>query len=94
MKSRRNIVVDGNSYTWTLKGNEIYTEGRSIIVTLHGTSYSRLYIDPYDHDFEIKPSCIEMAIKFARGAGWDPENNGGEIRLKYSDGEFEVINSV
>jgi len=53
-----------------------------------------LYIDPYEHDLEIKPSTIEKAIKYAKDIGWEPENNSGEIRLKYTNGKFEKIKSV
>jgi len=94
MKGKRNISVGGHSYIWTLKGNEIYSPENWIIVTLSGTSHSRLYVDPYDHDFEIKPSSIEEAIYFARELGWEPENNSGEIRIKYSNGKLEKIENV
>ena len=94
MKSKRQIEVDGNSYIWTLKGNEIYSDNRSIIITLNGTSYSRLYLDPYEYDFEIKPSYIEKAIKYAKRVGWEPENNSGELKLRFNNGEFQKIKSV
>lgn len=94
MKSKRTIKIKDCSYIWTLQGNEVYSENRWIIITLCNTSYSRLYIDPYDHDFEIKPSYIKQAITFARKIGWEPENNSGELRLKYSEGTFEEIKNV
>ena len=94
MKSRRIIEVDDRSYIWVLEGNEIFSSERWIIVTLLGTSYSRLYIDPYDYDLEIRPANIALAIKAARKMGWKPENNSGEIRVKYHEGKFEQLNSV
>ena len=88
MKSKRKIEVDGEFYIWTLTGNEVYSSNRWIIITLFGTSHSRLYIHPYEHDFEIKPSSIAMAIRAARGMGWVPEENSGEMRVAYSNGTF------
>ena len=94
MKSKRDIKVGSHAYIWTLKRNEIYSENRWVIITLQGTSHSRLYVNPYDHDSEIKPSYIEKAIKFARELDWEPENNSGEIRLEYSEGKFRQIKIV
>jgi hypothetical protein len=93
MKSKRTIIVDGDSYIWTLEGNEVFSSNRWIIVTLCGTSCSRLYIDPYDHDFEIRPSTIALAIRSAREMGWDPENNNGELRVKHYEGKFKRLKS-
>lgn len=90
MKSKRKIEVDGDLYIWTLKGNEVYSSNKWIVVTLHGTSHSRLYIDPYEHDFEIKPSSIANAIRTARKMGWVPEKNSGEMRVGYSEGTFTI----
>ena len=90
MKSKRKIEVDGEFYIWALEGNEVYSSNRWIIITLFGTSHSRLYIDPYEHDFEIKPSSIAMAIRTAREMGWVPEKNSGEMRVAYSNGTFRI----
>jgi hypothetical protein len=90
MKSKRKIEVDGERYIWTLKGNEVYSSNRWIVVTLHDTGHSRLYIDPYDHDFEIKPSSIAMAIRTARQMGWAPEKNSGDMRVEHSSGAFKI----
>lgn len=94
MKPKRKIEVDDQSYIWVLEGNEVFSSDRWIIVTLSGASYSRLYIEPYDHDLEIKPANIVLAIKSARKMGWEPENNSGEIRVKYHEGKFEQLKSV
>ena len=77
-----------------MEGNEIYSENRWIIVTLQGTSYSRLYISPYEYEFEIKPSYIAKAIAYARKNGWFPEENAGEMRLSYNNEEFQIINNA
>ena len=66
MKQKRTIEVDNHSFRWVLEGNEIYTENKWIIVTLKDTSYSRHYINPYAHEFEIKPSYIQKAIQYAQ----------------------------
>ncbi len=91
MKSKRKIDVDGRSYLWVLEGNEAFSPDRWIIVTLSGTSCSRLYLEPYDHDLEIRPASIAGAIKSARTMGWEPENNSGEIRLRFRQGRFERL---
>ena len=94
MKQKRKIELDNHSYIWVLEGNEIYSENKWIIVILQGTSYSRLYINPYAYEFEIKPSYIEKAIKYARNNGWLPENNNGEMRLSFNNEEFQIIKSA
>lgn len=94
MKSKRKIKVDGELYIWALEGNDAYSSNRWIIVTLYGTSHSRLYIDPYEHDFEIKPSSIAMAIRAARKMGWVPEKNSSEMRIAYSNGTFSKKEST
>jgi hypothetical protein len=91
MKAKRKIEIADHTYLWTLEGNEIYTENRWIIVTLQGTSYSNLYINPYAHAFEIKPSSIKQAVLFARKNGWLPEQNSGEMRLTFINNHFQII---
>jgi hypothetical protein len=88
MKPKRKITVDGKNYIWTLDGNSIYVSGKCIIVTLENTSYSRLYLDPYAYDFEIRPATIARSIKAAREKfGWNQENNSGEIKLNLENGK-------
>lgn len=94
MKQIRKIDIEDHSYVWVLEGNEIFTSNRWIIVTLKGTSYSRLYIDPYAYEFEIKPSYIKKAVKYARSNGWVPEENRGEMRLAFKNEKFEIIKSA
>lgn len=94
MKTKRVIEVDALRYIWVLDGNEIYTEGRSIRVTLEGTTSSRLYINPYHHDLEIRPATIRTAINAARQLGWKPEANSGDFRLNFEDGQFAEDNTA
>ncbi len=94
MKNIRNITVEAEDYYWSLEGNEIYTQGRNIIIGLKGTTYSRLYVDPYAHDFSIGPKSVSKAIMSARKMGWNPESNSGDIYLKSNDGEFFVQSNI
>ena len=94
MKNIRNIVVEGKDYYWSLDKNEIYTLGRNIIIGLKGTTYSRLYVDPYAHDFSIGPKSVSKAIRSARKIGWSPESNSGDIHLKSDDGDCFVQQSI
>jgi hypothetical protein len=88
MKTKRIIDVGGHRYIWVLDGNEVYSEGRFIRVTREGAASSRLYINPYHHDLEIRPATIRAAINAAREMGWKPEENSGDFRLKFDDGRF------
>ena len=89
-KNLRNISVDGDKYIWVLPGNEAYSLGKRISVTLEGTSFSRLYIDPYSHELEIRPGSIMQAVRTARDRGWAPERNSGDMHLRINDcGQFE-----
>lgn len=86
MKHIRTITIKDKEYYWSLKGHDIYTEGRWIIIGLKGTTYSQLYINPYAHDFRIEPRSIANAISFARSIGWRPEENSGNIHLSSNNG--------
>jgi|GEM_PF-3643179 len=97
MKNIRHITVAAKNYYWSLEGNEIYSSSRKIIIGLEGTSYSRLYIDPYKHDFEIGPKSVASGILAAVSMGWDPESNSGDMHITSSDGvsyELESSNQV
>lgn len=91
MKNIRHITVAAKKYYWSLEGNEIYSSNRKIVIGLEETSYSRLYIDPYQHDFEIGPKSVASGILAAIDMGWDPEANSGDMHLTSSDGvSFEL----
>jgi len=94
MKNIRHITVASKKYYWSLEGNEIHTPNRRIVIGLEGTSYSRLYIDPYMHDFEIGPKSVASGILAAIGMGWKPESNSGDMHITSSDGViFELHNT-
>jgi len=89
-KNLRSISIDGNKYIWVLPGNEAYSSGKRISITLEGTNFSRLYLDPYSHELEIRPGSITQAVRTARKLGWAPERNSGDMHLHVNDGgEFE-----
>ncbi len=87
-KYKRKIIVDKNEYIWTLQGNDVYLATDWIIVTLVGTSYSRLYINLFIHDFEITPKSIALAIKTAKKLGWKPNENSGDMKLELQNSGF------
>ena len=87
-KHLRKIVVEQQEYIWSLEGNNLYVAKDWITVTLVGTSYSRLYINPFIHDFEVTPKSISLAIKSAINLGWDPKNNSGDIKIELKNGKF------
>ena len=91
MKSKRKIVVEEQEYIWTLENNDLTKPGRWITVTQTGTSWSRLYIDPYPWGLEIKPSSISKAIRRAKDLGWDPSNKTPDMRLTFKEGSFKEI---
>ena len=88
---KRKIIVEKKEYIWTLQGNDAYLATDWIIVTLVGTSYSRLYINPFIHDFEITPKSIALAIKTAKELGWKPNENSGDMKLELQDESFIKI---
>ena len=88
---KRKIIVENKEYIWTLQGNDLYLATDWIIVTLVGTSYSRLYINPFIHDFEITPKNIALAIKTAKELGWKPNENSGDMKLELIDEQFEIV---
>lgn len=64
-------------------------------MVLENTSYSRLYINPYAHDFEIRSKVVSEAITAARALGWKPEENTGDIYMVSEDGlNFELKNNL
>ena len=94
MKDIRYITVASKKYYWSLEGNEIHTPNRKIVIGLEGTSYSRLYIDPYMHGFEIGPRSVAAGISAAINMGWEPESNSGDMHITSSDGaHFELQNT-
>ena len=91
---KRKIIVDKKEYIWTLKGNNIYLSTSWVVVTLIGTSYSKLYINPFIHDFEINPKNIALAIKTAKELGWKPSENSGDMNIELQNKHFIKIKSI
>jgi len=91
---KRNIVVEGIDYCWTLNGNRI--DGRKVShIKVHLTNLTRsiLYIDPYDWSFEIRPKIIRKGILFAISQGWSPEQKNTEMIIAMKNDEFYVLPS-
>lgn len=86
-KHLRKIIVEKQGYIWSF--NEMSHDW--IIVTLLGTSYSRLYINPFIHDFEITPKSISLAITSAIELGWHPQHNSGDMKIELMNGKFVYV---
>lgn len=67
----RRLCIGTQEYLWHLDGNTIESEARITVGTQKGKYV--LFIDPYAHDFEIKPSTIRKAVEWALNAGWSSE---------------------
>ncbi|MEO0473626.1 MAG: hypothetical protein AAF206_28705 [Bacteroidota bacterium] len=89
--TKRNISVDGRTYTWTLKGNRIDGDEQMIRVHEGRNTKSILYIDPYPWDFEIRPQAIVGAIRFALKQGWKPQEANHGLAISMEEGAFCVI---
>ncbi len=71
-KGTRKISVDGVDYLWHYSGCCLYCSEDVFTIGLPGKPYV-LYIDPFSWNFEIKPSNIANAIRWAVNNGWTPE---------------------
>ena len=82
-KHTRKIVVDGETYQWHRSRNSLYVGNDRITVgTVTGKFY--LFIDPFPHDFEMRPSTIADAIRWAVTNGWNSVD-GPTRQLTYPD---------
>lgn len=93
-KHLRKIVVEQQEYIWSLEGNNLYDANDSLIVTLEGNNYSRLYINPFIHEFEVTLQNISLAIESAINLGWDPQNNSGDMKIELKNGKFVNVKAV
>lgn len=84
-KGTRTISVDGKKFLWHLSGNRLDSKETVITVGHEGQKYV-LFIDPYPWDFDIKPSNIVEAVRWALGKGWTPES-GPDTHMAYSRDE-------
>lgn len=72
-KHTRKIVVDGHPYQWHRSRRSLYVgDDRITVGTIEGKFF--LYIDPFPHDFEMRPCTIADAIRWAVANGWDPDS--------------------
>ena len=68
----RRLHIDHREFLWHIDGNSIESEVRITVGTRKDKYF--LFIDPYAHDFEITPSGIGDAVKWALKEGWAPES--------------------
>ena len=87
---KRKITVLNQDYFWVLNGNSIDgTRENHIRIYAKELTKSKLYLDPYNWNFEIRPKTIENAILFAIDNGWKPEEKGNVMYLSMkNEGEL------
>lgn len=66
--------VGDREFLWHISGNEVESETSITVGTESGRFF--LFIDPYAHDFEIKPSSVRSALEWALREGWSVESGG------------------
>ncbi len=72
-KGTRKITVNGIEYLWHFSAGCPCCSDAVFTVGIEGKAYV-LFIDPFPHNFEIKPSSIADALGWAVKNGWTPEN--------------------
>lgn len=88
-KGTRKITIDGVEYLWHYSGhcpscsNDVFTIG------LAGKPYV-LYIDPFPWSFEIKPSSMAKAVRWAVYKGWTPEK-GPTRAMSFDDDKKDYV---
>ena len=68
-KGTRKITVNGVNYLWHYSGRCPCCSDDVFTVGIAGKPYV-LYIDPFPWNFEIKPSSMADAIRWAINNGW------------------------
>lgn len=68
-KNTRPLIVDGTRFLWHHSGGALYTTDGIITVGIEGDRYF-LHIDPFPHDFEIRPATVADCIRWALARGW------------------------
>ena len=81
-KNTRTIQIDGESFLWHISGNQLDSKETVITVGKDGFKFL-LFIDPYPWDFEITPSSISKAVRWALDQGWTPKT-GPNKNMSYS----------
>jgi hypothetical protein len=68
-KNTRPLIVDGTRFLWHHSGRALYTADGIITVGIEGDRFF-LHIDPFPHDFEIRPATVADCIRWALARGW------------------------
>jgi hypothetical protein len=89
-RNTRRLHIADCEYLWHLSGNNICKENRITVGTETGKHF--LFIDPYPHDFEITPSSISRAVKWAIENGWSPID-GPTRNMCLSENKFRWLPS-
>ena len=71
-KDTRRIHVDGTDYLWHLSGDTLYGPETPLTIGRPRCRYY-LHVDPYVHDFEIRPANVARVVRWARSNGWCAE---------------------
>lgn len=72
-KGTRKLVIDEKTYLWHYSGHCPLCSSDVFTIGQHGNRFV-LYIDPYPWGFELTPSSVVTAIKWAVDKGWSPES--------------------
>lgn len=90
-KGTRELTINAKKYLWHYSGHcplcssDVFTIGQS------GKPFV-LYIDPFPWGFELRPSSVVNAVKWAIDKGWSPDS-GPTRALAWNDGtkKFEWL---
>lgn len=88
-KGTRKITVDGVNYLWHYSAHCPLCSDDVFTVGIAGSPYV-LFIDPFPWNFELKPSSIASAIRWATENGWTPAQ-GPTRGMSYDDRSKEFI---
>ena len=68
-RNTRPLVVDGTRFLWHHSSQALYASDGVITVGIEGDGYF-LHIDPFPHDFEIRPATVANCVRWALAQGW------------------------
>ena len=92
-KFTRRITVEGESYLWHLRDNNLEAEPRRIVVQHIAARGQILVVDPFSEpwvlNFEIRPRVIRTMILFGLTHGWEPKEKAAPYLLRH-DGEHFI----
>jgi hypothetical protein len=72
-KGTRKITVDGVNLLWHYSGHCPLCSDDVLTVGIPGKPYV-LYIDPFPWNFDLTPSSVANAVRWAMINGWTPDN--------------------